>query len=68
MAKPTFVPTEEPRRTVISRAANGVYLERLSDGCLWNGLSTYAHASQGEELEILLDVMLEERKNLFRRG
>jgi hypothetical protein len=68
MARPKFVRTRQQRRTVKSRAAYGVYRERLSARGPWNGLSTYAHASQGEQLEILLEVMQEERKNLFRRG
>ncbi len=44
-----------------------VYRERLPDGELWQGLWTYAHKYQGEELELLLLVMREERKNLFKK-
>jgi hypothetical protein len=50
----------KPRQTDKS-----VYRERLPDGALWNGLSTYAHRFQGEELEILNEVLLHEWMKLF---
>jgi len=45
-----------------------VYRERLPDGSSWNGLWTYSHVYQGEELEVLRDVMAKERMKLFRHG
>jgi hypothetical protein len=42
-----------------------VYRERVPDGELWQGLWTYSHKYQGEELELLRLVMFEERENLF---
>jgi hypothetical protein len=51
------------------RQKNGtVYRQRLPDGAPWNGLWTYAHPYQGEELEILREIMLEERKKLLRKN
>jgi len=43
-----------------------VYRERVPDGKLWQGLWTFSHRYQGEELELLRLVMCDERKNLFR--
>jgi hypothetical protein len=45
----------------------GVYRERLPDGAEWNGLWTWDHTYQGEELETLRDVMREERSRLFSK-
>jgi hypothetical protein len=47
-------------------SSSTVYRERLPDGKLWQGLWTYSHKYQGEELEILRSVLREERKNLFK--
>jgi hypothetical protein len=44
-----------------------VFRERVPDGELWQGLWTYAHKYQGEELELLRLVMCEERKNIFTK-
>ncbi len=52
----------KPRQT-----DGNVYRERLPDGALWNGLSTYAHRFQGEELEILNEVRLHEWMKLFSK-
>ena len=38
-----------------------VYRERLPDGANWNGLWTYTHAYQGEQLELLNEIARQER-------
>jgi hypothetical protein len=43
------------------------YRERVPDGALWGGLSTYAHRYQGKELDIMAEVMRQERSKLFRK-
>jgi len=43
-----------------------VHRQRLRDGAAWNGLWTYAHTLQGDDLEIYREVMANERKKLFR--
>ena len=43
-----------------------VYRERVPDGAAWNGLWTYSHTLQGDDLEIYREVMFNERKKLFR--
>lgn len=45
-----------------------VYRERLPDGSSWNGLWTYSHVYQGEEPEVLRNVMAKERVKLFSRA
>jgi hypothetical protein len=45
-----------------------VYLERLPHGEPWSGHRTYAHKYQGEELEVMGDLMRQERSKLFRKN
>jgi len=41
-----------------------VYKERVPE---WGGRWTYAHSFQGEELELMNQIMKQERKNLYKR-
>jgi hypothetical protein len=45
-----------------------IYRERVPDGGQWKGLWAYAHAYEGEELEILREIVFHERRRLFREN
>ena len=44
-----------------------VYRERVPDGRPWRGLWNYAHRYQGEQLEVLQDIQIQERLKLFKQ-
>jgi hypothetical protein len=47
-------------------SSDPVYRERLPDGKPWGGLWTFAHTLQGEDLELMRQIVDDERKNLYR--